>query len=92
MIISRGESAHRNASQRSATHRIASHRIASHRIASPVFFVFGIDQHIMDEQYDVIILGTGFKECVLSGLLSVDGLKVLHMDRYSFPRSTVTSF
>ena len=36
----------------------------------------------MDEQYDAIILGTGFKECVLSGLLSVDGLKVLHMDRF----------
>lgn len=35
----------------------------------------------MDEQYDAIILGTGFKECVLSGLLSVEGLKVLHMDR-----------
>ena len=30
----------------------------------------------MDEQYDVIVLGTGLKECILSGLLSVDGLKV----------------
>eukprot|EP01111_Echinosteliopsis_oligospora_P011348 TRINITY_DN372_c0_g1_i1.p1 TRINITY_DN372_c0_g1~~TRINITY_DN372_c0_g1_i1.p1 ORF type:complete len:444 (-),score=101.53 TRINITY_DN372_c0_g1_i1:154-1485(-) len=38
----------------------------------------------MDEQYDVIILGTGFKECVLSGLLAVDGLKVLHMDRNNY--------
>jgi len=38
----------------------------------------------MDEQYDAIILGTGFKECVLSGLLSVDGLKVLHMDRNNY--------
>lgn len=35
----------------------------------------------MDETYDVIVLGTGLKECILSGLLSVDGLKVLHMDR-----------
>ncbi|KAG0463760.1 hypothetical protein HPP92_019829 [Vanilla planifolia] len=35
----------------------------------------------MDEEYDVIVLGTGLKECILSGLLSVDGLKVLHMDR-----------
>ncbi|KAJ0035938.1 hypothetical protein Pint_26485 [Pistacia integerrima] len=34
----------------------------------------------MDEEYDVIVLGTGLKECILSGLLSVDGLKVLHMD------------
>jgi hypothetical protein len=30
----------------------------------------------MDEEYDVIVLGTGLKECILSGLLSVDGLKV----------------
>ncbi|MQL72255.1 hypothetical protein Taro_004573 [Colocasia esculenta] len=35
----------------------------------------------MDEEYDVIVLGTGLKECILSGLLSVGGLKVLHMDR-----------
>eukprot|EP00250_Pteridium_aquilinum_P001190 c11399_g1_i1 orf=297-1631(-) len=34
----------------------------------------------MDEEYDVIVLGTGLKECILSGLLSVDRLKVLHMD------------
>ena len=30
----------------------------------------------MDEEYDVIVLGTGLKECILSGLLSVDGKKV----------------
>uniref|UniRef100_A0A8R7VD20 Guanosine nucleotide diphosphate dissociation inhibitor n=1 Tax=Triticum urartu TaxID=4572 RepID=A0A8R7VD20_TRIUA len=30
----------------------------------------------MDEEYDVIVLGTGLQECILSGLLSVDGLKV----------------
>lgn len=30
----------------------------------------------MDEEYDVVVLGTGLKECILSGLLSVDGLKV----------------
>lgn len=35
----------------------------------------------MDEKYDVVILGTGLTECVLSALLSVDGKKVLHMDR-----------
>jgi len=33
-------------------------------------------QPAMDEEYDVIVLGTGLKECILSGLLSVDGLKV----------------
>lgn len=30
----------------------------------------------MDTDYDAIVLGTGLKECIISGLLSVDGLKV----------------
>jgi len=38
----------------------------------------------MDEEYDCIVLGTGLKECVLSGMLSVGGLKVLHMDRNGY--------
>jgi len=38
----------------------------------------------MDEEYDVVILGTGLKECILSGVLSVEGKKVLHMDRNSY--------
>ncbi|KAL5722083.1 hypothetical protein ACHQM5_005647 [Ranunculus cassubicifolius] len=38
----------------------------------------------MDEEYDVIVLGTGLKECILSGLLSVNGLKVLHMDKNDY--------
>jgi Rab GDP dissociation inhibitor len=38
----------------------------------------------MDETYDVIVLGTGLKECVLSGLLAVKGKKVLHLDRNSY--------
>jgi Rab GDP dissociation inhibitor len=38
----------------------------------------------MDEEYDVIVLGTGLKECILSGLLSVAKKKVLHMDRNSY--------
>lgn len=38
----------------------------------------------MDEDYDVIILGTGLKECILSGLLSVSGKKVLHLDENEY--------
>lgn len=38
----------------------------------------------MDQEYDVIVLGTGLKECIISGLLSVSGMKVLHMDRNSY--------
>lgn len=38
----------------------------------------------MEEKYDVIVLGTGFEECLLSGLLSVAGKKVLHMDRNGY--------
>ncbi|KAJ7549337.1 hypothetical protein O6H91_07G049300 [Diphasiastrum complanatum] len=46
----------------------------------------------MDEEYDVIVLGTGLKECILSGLLSVDRLKVLHMDRNDYYGGESTSF
>ena len=38
----------------------------------------------MNEEYDVIVLGTGLKECILSGLLSVKGKKVLNLDRNSY--------
>jgi Rab GDP dissociation inhibitor len=32
----------------------------------------------------VIVLGTGLSECILSGLLSVAGKKVLHIDRNQY--------
>ncbi|KAK9458679.1 GDP dissociation inhibitor [Lipomyces oligophaga] len=35
----------------------------------------------MDQEYDVIVLGTGLTECILSGIFSVEGKKVLHIDR-----------
>lgn len=39
----------------------------------------------MDDTYDVIVLGTGLKECILSGLMSsCAGKKVLHLDRNSY--------
>ncbi|GMM31672.1 Gdi1 protein [Martiniozyma asiatica (nom. inval.)] len=38
----------------------------------------------MDEEYDVIVLGTGLTECILSGLLSIEGKKVLHIDRQPY--------
>jgi Rab GDP dissociation inhibitor len=36
------------------------------------------------KEFDVIVLGTGLKECILSGLLSASGKKVLHLDRNSY--------
>mmetsp|Transcript_198 Transcript_198/g.231 ORF Transcript_198/g.231 Transcript_198/m.231 type:complete len:92 (+) Transcript_198:60-335(+) len=38
----------------------------------------------MDETYDVIVCGTGLKECILSGLMSVNKKKVLHLDRNTY--------
>lgn len=38
----------------------------------------------MNETYDVVVCGTGIVECILSGLLSLKGMKVLHIDRNSF--------
>lgn len=37
----------------------------------------------MEDEYDVVVLGTGLKESILSGLMSVNGKKVLHVDRNS---------
>ncbi|CAK8694326.1 unnamed protein product [Clavelina lepadiformis] len=45
----------------------------------------------MDEEYDVLILGTGLTECILSGLFSVEGKKVLHMDRNKYYGGAATS-
>ncbi|XP_054639932.1 rab GDP dissociation inhibitor beta isoform X1 [Dunckerocampus dactyliophorus] len=36
------------------------------------------------QEYDVIVLGTGLKECVLSGLMSLNGKKVLHIDKNGY--------
>ena len=38
----------------------------------------------MDETYDAIVLGTGLTECIVSGLLSLDKKKVLHLDRNEY--------
>jgi len=38
----------------------------------------------MNEEYDVVVCGTGLTECILSGLLSQEGKKVLHIDRNPF--------
>lgn len=38
----------------------------------------------MDEEYDIIVLGTGLTECILSGILSIEGKKVLHIDRQDY--------
>ena len=45
----------------------------------------------MDELYDVIVLGTGHKECILSGMLSLSGKKVLHMDRNKYYGGDIAS-
>lgn len=64
------------------------HRVEGERASELSFFLDSAGvwylKLIMDEEYDVIILGTGLKECILSGMLSVDGKKVLHMDRNKY--------
>ena len=39
---------------------------------------------LADGEYDAIVLGTGLKECVISGLLSVKGKKILQVDRNGY--------
>lgn len=36
---------------------------------------------LADGEYDAIVMGTGLTECIMSGLLSVQGMRVLHVDR-----------
>lgn len=38
----------------------------------------------MDDKYDAIVLGTGMTECILVGILSVKGYKVLHVDKNQY--------
>jgi Rab GDP dissociation inhibitor len=38
----------------------------------------------MEENYDVIVCGTGLSETILAGLLSAYGNKVLHIDKNNF--------
>ena len=52
------------------------------RLSSPTHRRWYI--YTMDETYDAVILGTGVSECVLSALLSVEGKKVLHIDRNDY--------
>ena len=52
---------------RAAPHRMERCSIATSRAPPPVV--------PMDEEYDVIVLGTGLTECIISGLLSVSGKK-----------------
>ena len=37
-----------------------------------------------DGEYDVVVMGTGFTECLLSGLLCTLGMKVLVVDRNNY--------
>lgn len=39
---------------------------------------------LADGDYDAIVMGTGLKECILSGLLSVMGMRILHVDRNNY--------
>jgi len=46
--------------------------------------VYRSSPHLWLTSLQVIVLGTGLTECILSGLLSVEGKKVLHMDRNDY--------
>eukprot|EP00752_Nemacystus_decipiens_P006824 g6126.t1 len=39
---------------------------------------------LADGEYDAIVMGTGLKEAIMSGLLSTLGMKVLHVDRNNY--------
>jgi Rab GDP dissociation inhibitor len=43
-----------------------------------------MDSETNNPDYDVVVCGTGLVECILSGLLSMEGKRVFHMDRNPF--------
>lgn len=57
--------------------------------AAPVEFNGTTYKALADGKYDYIILGTGLKECILSGLLSIDGKKVRARPRHARARLRV---
>mmetsp|Transcript_2506 Transcript_2506/g.3851 ORF Transcript_2506/g.3851 Transcript_2506/m.3851 type:complete len:466 (+) Transcript_2506:76-1473(+) len=46
---------------------------------------------LADGEYDAIIMGTGLTECIISGLLSVKGKRVLHVDKNNYYGSDTAS-
>jgi len=40
-----------------------------------------MDNQEVNPNYDVVVCGTGLVECILSGLLSMEGKRVFHLDR-----------
>lgn len=38
----------------------------------------------MDEDYDVIVCGTGLQQCIIAGLMAQEQKKILHLDRNGF--------
>ncbi len=63
---------------------------------APVEFNGVTYKALADGKYDVIICGTGLKECILSGLLSVKGKKVRYCNNndqayYFFINVNITS-
>jgi Rab GDP dissociation inhibitor len=49
------------------------------------------NEALADGEYDAIIMGTGLTECILGGLLSVKGKRVLQMDRNNYYGSDTAS-
>ena len=53
--------------------------------ASPTFdWMPSGGKALADGEYDVIVMGTGLTECMLSGLLATHGKRVLHVDRNNY--------
>jgi len=46
---------------------------------------------IESDEFDFVILGTGLTECILSGILSSEGKKVLHLDSNTYYGSESSS-
>jgi GDP dissociation inhibitor len=62
--------------------------MAEETVIPPVDFNGKTYKPLADGKYDCIILGTGLKECIMSGLLSMKGKKVRRYYR-RYPRVVI---
>ncbi|CAN0302637.1 unnamed protein product, partial [Discosporangium mesarthrocarpum] len=58
-------------------------RVSRPKQSRPAWLPDGCEM-LADGEYDAIVMGTGLKEAIMSGLLSTLGMKVLHVDRNNY--------
>ena len=87
----RKDSDDKNLTKKDTEKRDKDKREASKKEIVPSPLTSNVIKNTDNINYDVIALGTGLKECLLAGLLSLSGKRVLQIDRNSYYGSECAS-